>query len=165
LSRSTLLYYDHIGLLQPAFRTESGYRIYSQTECERLEQICAFREAGINLSDIRAMLNQQETSSVRILKKRLGHIQREIRILHRQQRYIVHLLGCSDVLNEFPVLTKEKWISILVASGLDETGMNQWHYEFEKSAPEAHHAFLESLGLSEDEILEVRNGLSDEAGR
>ncbi len=27
LSRSTLLYYDRIGLLQPAARTEKGYRV------------------------------------------------------------------------------------------------------------------------------------------
>ena len=40
LSRSTLLYYDSIGLLKPSSRTESEYRQYSEDDAARLEQIC-----------------------------------------------------------------------------------------------------------------------------
>jgi len=35
LSRSTLLYYDRIGLLSPSARSESGYRLYSAADRER----------------------------------------------------------------------------------------------------------------------------------
>ena len=36
LSRSTLLYYDRLGLLRPG-RTASGYRIYRERDLERLD--------------------------------------------------------------------------------------------------------------------------------
>jgi DNA-binding transcriptional MerR regulator len=39
LSRSTLLYYDRIGLLRPGGRSLKAYRQYGETEVARLEQI------------------------------------------------------------------------------------------------------------------------------
>ena len=46
LSRSTLLYYDRIGLLSPSARSEAGYRQYSAADRGRLESICSLRRAG-----------------------------------------------------------------------------------------------------------------------
>ena len=37
LSRSTLLYYDRIGLLSPSGRSPGDYRLYDQADCDRLE--------------------------------------------------------------------------------------------------------------------------------
>ena len=34
LSRSTLLYYDRLGLLRPVGRSESNYRLYSATDAD-----------------------------------------------------------------------------------------------------------------------------------
>lgn len=36
VSIRTLQYYDRIGLLRPAERTESGYRLYDDTDLEKL---------------------------------------------------------------------------------------------------------------------------------
>ena len=33
LSRSTLLYYDRIGLLKPSGRTRANYRVYTPRNC------------------------------------------------------------------------------------------------------------------------------------
>lgn len=52
LSRSTLLYYDRIGLLRPSRRTLSRYRQYSEKDVQRLEQICTLRKTGLRLKDI-----------------------------------------------------------------------------------------------------------------
>jgi hypothetical protein len=54
------------------------------------------------------------------------------------------------------VLTKETWVEILRASGLDEAGMENWHVEFERTSPEAHQDFLESIGIAPDEIDLIR---------
>jgi len=51
LSRTTLLYYESIGLLSPACRSDSNYRRYSTEQLERLRTICAYRNAGLRLSD------------------------------------------------------------------------------------------------------------------
>jgi len=49
LSRSTLLYYDRIGLLCPSGRSAAGYRLYSARDKERLALICSYRQAGLAL--------------------------------------------------------------------------------------------------------------------
>src|SRR6266496_3342040 len=57
LSRSTLLYYDRLGLLKPSGRTGSGYRYYTDADQRRLKRIFDFREAGLTLKEIRAVLS------------------------------------------------------------------------------------------------------------
>lgn len=41
LSRSTLLYYDRIGLLSPSGRSEANYRLYSAEDRERTTPSCS----------------------------------------------------------------------------------------------------------------------------
>lgn len=52
----TLHYYDEIGLLKPSRITDSGYRLYTAQDLERLQQILFFRELDFSLSDIRRIL-------------------------------------------------------------------------------------------------------------
>jgi DNA-binding transcriptional MerR regulator len=52
----TLHVYDRLGLLQPAKRTDSGYRLYGEAELERLEQILALRFVGFRLEHIKELL-------------------------------------------------------------------------------------------------------------
>ncbi len=55
-----LHHYDRIGLLQPR-RTTSGYRVYGQSELERLEQIVALSYIGVPLKQVGGLL---ETSAL-----------------------------------------------------------------------------------------------------
>src|ERR1044071_7203705 len=71
LSRSTLLYYDRIGLLKPSGRTGAGYRHYSQKDFRRLQRICQFREAGLPLKDIARVLSSGGKPGVKLLDKRM----------------------------------------------------------------------------------------------
>ncbi len=57
VSVRTLHHYDHIGLLQPAQRTEAGYRLYTQEDLLRLQQILLYRRQGLTLAQIRAVLD------------------------------------------------------------------------------------------------------------
>lgn len=52
----TLHYYDEIGLLKPSEVTETGYRVYSSTDLETLQQILFFRELDFPLNDIREIM-------------------------------------------------------------------------------------------------------------
>lgn len=52
----TLHVYDRLGLLKPAARSESGYRLYGDAELERLEQILALRFVGFRLDTIKELL-------------------------------------------------------------------------------------------------------------
>jgi len=53
VSNRTLRYYDEIGILKPARINSSGYRIYGQTEVDRLQQILFYRELGVSLENIK----------------------------------------------------------------------------------------------------------------
>lgn len=57
ISVRTLHHYDAVGLLKPSSSSESGYRLYSEPDIERLQQILFFRELGFSLADIKAILD------------------------------------------------------------------------------------------------------------
>ncbi|KZM71897.1 hypothetical protein AWN90_37195 [Nocardia terpenica] len=55
-------YYDEIGLLQPGGRSATGYRLYSDSDLERLQRILFYRELDFGLEDIASMLNDSRLS-------------------------------------------------------------------------------------------------------
>ncbi|MNI05957.1 HTH-type transcriptional activator TipA [compost metagenome] len=67
VSSRTLRYYDEIDLLKPARISSSGYRIYSQVEVDRLQQILFYRELGLGLEQIRDIVNEPSFNDLRAL--------------------------------------------------------------------------------------------------
>lgn len=57
ISVRTLHFYDEIGLVRPAERTESGHRVYGPAEVERLQKVTSLRGLGLSLDEIRAILD------------------------------------------------------------------------------------------------------------
>lgn len=53
----TLHHYDDIGLLVPGERTSAGYRVYTDADLERLQQIRFYRELGFGLDEIAVLLD------------------------------------------------------------------------------------------------------------
>jgi MerR family transcriptional regulator, copper efflux regulator len=49
---ATLRYYEDIGLLAPASRTDAGYRLYDETSLERLRFIARAKQLGCSLDEI-----------------------------------------------------------------------------------------------------------------
>ncbi|HEY8742199.1 MAG TPA: MerR family transcriptional regulator [Chloroflexota bacterium] len=56
VSIRTLRYYDKVGLLSPAQRTDAGYRLYSDEDLVRLQQILALKFLGFSLEEIKVCL-------------------------------------------------------------------------------------------------------------
>jgi MerR family transcriptional regulator, thiopeptide resistance regulator len=156
LARSTLLYYDRIGLLPPSRRSGARYRLYGVEARTRLEAICAYRSVGLGLAEIRSLLEARGGRTTTILTARLDRLNREIASLREQQRVIVELLRNRSLYKGARALDKRRWVQILRAAGLDEEAMHRWHVEFEALAPESHQDFLESLGISPKEIASIR---------
>lgn len=157
LSRSSLIYYDKVGLLQPSCRSSSNYRLYSEQDKVKLEQINQFRAAGLSLEAIKQLLQQNNSSAGLFLEQRLEQINHEIRQLRSQQQQIVNLLGQTTLLPSTRLVNKAQWVEMLEASGMDEADMRQWHIEFERKLPEAHTDFLQSLGIPEQEIERIKS--------
>jgi len=57
LTPRTLRWYDKLGLLRPGRTTDAGYRVYGSAQVDRLQQILFYRELGLPLEDIRAILD------------------------------------------------------------------------------------------------------------
>ena len=156
LSRSTLLYYDRVGLLQPSGRSEAGYRYYSTADKERLATICSYRQAGLGIEAIRHLLTTAADGSEALIRQRLQAVGCEIRNLQAQQQLLAGMLNLQTGGALSVSVNKQTWIEMLRAAGMDDQAMQQWHAEFERRAPQAHHSFLLSLGIDEQEALLIR---------
>jgi len=156
LSRSTLLYYDSIGLLRPTGRSAANYRIYTPSDCRRLEQVCFYRQMGLSLKEIDKALQTPENKITTLLEKRLGELDAAIRSLREQQRVIFQVMKGKAIRKRLPLMNKAHWMSLLRAAGLDEEGMHRWHREFERRFPQSHGEFLRGLGIPEKEIQAIR---------
>lgn len=154
LSRSTLLYYDRIGLLKPSGRTSSGYRCYSQKDQRRLERICHFREAGLTLKEIRGVLHSGGKPGARLLDKRMRETVASIVDLKNQQRVLARML--SRLANSSAPVDVDLWVEMFEAAGMDAKARKCWHAEFERRAPTGHHEFLLSLGIPIAEVSRIR---------
>jgi DNA-binding transcriptional MerR regulator/RimJ/RimL family protein N-acetyltransferase len=156
LSRSTLLYYDRLGLLKPSGRTGSGYRYYTAAEQSRLERIGHFRQAGLTLKEIRAVLSSGGKPGARLLEKRLRETADKMVGLKNQQRLLAGMLYQVASGKRPPKVDVKLWVEMLRAAGMDHDGMHRWHSEFERRAPEGHQEFLLCLGIPPLEVEEIR---------
>jgi DNA-binding transcriptional MerR regulator len=68
VSTRTLRYYDEIGILKPARINSSGYRIYGQEEVDLLQQILFYRELGVSLDNIKAIVTDPSFDGVMALR-------------------------------------------------------------------------------------------------
>lgn len=86
----TLHHYDTIGLLPASRRTDSGYRIYNDSDLERLQEVLFFRELGLGLDEIRASLADSSLDRRAVLQRQrrlmvehMGHYSRMVAAIDR----------------------------------------------------------------------------------
>ena len=156
LSRSTLLYYDRIGLLKPAGRSGANYRHYSAGDRARLSKICLYRQTGLSLAEIRGLLNGSNEELSGRLESQLADIAAQIETLRERQRLIVRLLGKPKLLAKAGALNRARWVKLLEAAGFGDEDKHLWHAAFERTSPREHQKFLEYLCIPEPEIRRIR---------
>ena len=163
LARSSILHYESVGLLAPYARSPAGYRLYGESELDRLLTIRRLRESGLALADIRIILSPSDESALRggigpvaLLEKRLLGLSQEVERIRTQQRLLAHLLAAPDIRNGRQHWDKASWVAKLRRAGFDEEAMHLWHVEFEREDPDEHANFLALLGLTPAEVAEIR---------
>lgn len=77
----TLHHYDRLGLLAPSGRTEAGYRLYSDRDLVRLEQILALKFIGFPLQEIRRLLKRDAKDLATALRRQRTMILEKRRLL------------------------------------------------------------------------------------
>lgn len=97
VSVRTLHHYDGIGLLKPAIRTDTRYRLYGENELLRLQQILFYKELDFSLKEIIYMLDDTDFDPVKALeshKQALISKQKRISImLNTIEKTVLNLKG------------------------------------------------------------------------
>ena len=73
----TLRWYDQQGLLKPARITAAGYRIYGPEQVDRLQSILFYRELGLELAAIRALLDAPDYDRQTMLRQHLQQLRQK----------------------------------------------------------------------------------------
>ncbi len=90
INKKTLMWYDEIGLLKPAFiHPENGYRFYTYYQSPILETILLLRELDVSIKEIQQFMKNRCASSLKIL------LEEKIKDLDSQ---IAHLLAVKTTL-------------------------------------------------------------------
>ena len=128
LSRSTLLYYEKIGLVRPARVVGNRYRRFSADDLERLTLLQQLQAAGLSLDECRACLDGRLPQAA--LSARLAELDEEIARKQRARAWLAGLCGAAP--------------------------LREWHGALEATAPAAHFDWLLRQGLSEKDALRLR---------
>ena len=155
LSRSTILYYDKLGLLKPTTRTENNYRLYDHQEAMKLSKIIMYRESGISLRNIQKLLDEINNERTVLLMERLDKIQKEIKDLKDQENLILDMLKEDVIIGKNTFFTNKTWTEMLINLGYKEKDWLNWHRQFEMDSPEEHYKFLKSLNMKGKDIRDL----------
>lgn len=66
----TLHHYDQVGLLVPAGRSTSGYRLYDKADLDRLSRVLGYRELGFGLDEIAGLLAEDVDLPAQLRRQR-----------------------------------------------------------------------------------------------
>ena len=99
VSAKMIRYYESIGLVPNAARTESGYRVYGDSDIHTLRFIRRARDLGFSVEQMETLLalwSDRSRASADVKRVALGHIEeleekmRQIASMTRALRHLVH---------------------------------------------------------------------------
>ncbi|GEC98842.1 MerR family transcriptional regulator [Kocuria varians] len=77
----TLHHWDAEGVACPSERSGTGYRLYTGADLERLERVVIYRELGLGLDAVRALLDDPTVDAVAALREQNAQLEARIRHL------------------------------------------------------------------------------------
>src|SRR2546423_10964181 len=92
LTVRTLHYYEEIGLLRAARRTDAGHRLYADADVERLYRICLLRRLGLPLNEIGRALDDPAWSLGAAMATHLHELERRLEAEGRLRGRLAHLV-------------------------------------------------------------------------
>lgn len=89
VKKQTLFHYDEIGLLEPEYKNENGYRYYTIQQAEAYSVIDMLKEIGMSLAEIKDFLHSKNTKKITDL---LTEKEKLVDIKIRKMQRIQHLI-------------------------------------------------------------------------
>lgn len=142
LTVRTLHHYDQIGLLVAAARTETGHRLYSDADIERLYRINLLRRLGLSLAEIGKALDDPAWNLKAALGAHVHELERRLdqeRRLHGRLAHLLATLGGSQ-----SALTDDL-LTILEEMTMLDTDVQRRISTLVYGDPEAAYEFLERV--------------------
>ncbi|BBH20193.1 hypothetical protein Back11_15810 [Paenibacillus baekrokdamisoli] len=110
LTVRTLRFYDQIGLFSPSGHSDSGYRLYTETDISRLQQILSLKELGLSLEQIKVIMDGDQLSLSDIVSLQMDRLKENIRL---QQKLLHELENVSSRMQRNELLTVENFTKIM----------------------------------------------------
>lgn len=112
VSAKMIRYYEEIGLLPPAHRTSSGYRVYSDADVHRLQFVRRARDLGFAVAEISDLLSlwgdssRQSADVKRLAQAHIAELQQRISGLRQMADTLETLIECcaGDERPDCPIL-------------------------------------------------------------
>lgn len=112
LTVRTLRFYDQIGLFSPSGKTDSGHRLYDESDLSRLQQIISLKELGLSLEDVKLILKDEQISPLEIVKLQIARIKKQIKV---QQQLLEQLHHVSKSMQGMAPLAVEDFTDLMQA--------------------------------------------------
>jgi len=93
ISARTLRYYEDMGLITSSRSDEYAYRLYDETNIQRLEQILILRKLNISIKDIQRIFSTSGSEVVlEVLGKKVDAIDEEVSLLHELREIVLEFI-------------------------------------------------------------------------
>lgn len=122
-----LHYYDQMGLLKPSAKRPNGYRVYTDADLLRLQQIVTLKFMGFSLREIRRLLDSKGYQAAKALRVQSEAIKDEIGRLREAARAVDEVLLR---LEKDGRVHRQKLIKIMEVIQMGEDVKKSWHEKF-----------------------------------
>jgi len=133
LTVRTLRFYNQIGLFSPSSQTESGHRLYDESDLSRLQQILSLKELGLSLDEIKSVLADEWISPLEIVNLQMTRIKEQIKL---QQNLLEQLQHVSKRMQGKAPLAIEDFTQLLQAMKISHAKLvierrTSWEYRLD----------------------------------
>ncbi len=91
-----LHHWDSIGLVRPSERTDAGYRRYTAADLARIHRVLVYRELGVPLGDIAAVLDAPTSEATASLRTQRDQLRERIAQLRRMSDALDRLIEARE---------------------------------------------------------------------
>ena len=124
VSIRTLRYYDKVGLLSPSHYSEAGYRLYSENDFSRLQQILALKFLGLSLDDIKRCLQIGPTGLLESLSLQKA-------MMREQRLRLDAVIAAIDETEKLLQADRQNWEAIVnVIQVMQMAQQDDWHKKY-----------------------------------